>query len=466
MSVRIVRTLLAPSPALLADRVRVVLGEFQLEDPYIHLAWPLDGYDAVAGEFVQQTEGRHAWHDSERDIGSGSQVPFLVVVWATDHAGRRTVRVAAGHRRMPMGPAPVESIDDLDLPPVAVVFGEHAYFASVPGQRGRRVMLACPCGVLGDLGEIAWMGDRCGPCHDRTEAGADRPPLQVREYRRLRDGDSGEGEWWSPGQPLAIAPDGTVAVAGWSGPGTSGPGRNEIGLWDPGSELVRSRWRTPGIPWTAHFSGDGRTLGIFMQRNGRVHVGSYDPVTEQCHHVHRLADHPQGHPLYLLPAHAFSPDGATFYVRGSTGLLRLHFARGEMTPFSNSHEPPDPKLLACSPDGTMLAALSETGDLALLDAASGAVLRRVRVHAGWLAVGLAFSPDGRYLLVADPPTTVTIFAVADLAELGTLSAGNHDVRGIQVHGHWLVFFHAAPHAITRWPLAPLLDLARRQEKRT
>src|SRR5207247_1450805 len=37
---------------------------------------------------------------------------------------------------------------------------------------GQRDLLGvCDCGVSGPLPAIAWMGERCGPCHDRREEG-------------------------------------------------------------------------------------------------------------------------------------------------------------------------------------------------------------------------------------------------------------------------------------------------------
>src|SRR5262249_22301432 len=84
---------------------------------------------------------------------------------------------------------------------------------------GWSAVAACRCGALGGPGGLAWMGDRCGPCHDRALEGRDEPrPVSV-----LR-GDAG-GVY-----RVAVAPDGAVVA--------SSDNNGRMRVWDRNGRLT------------------------------------------------------------------------------------------------------------------------------------------------------------------------------------------------------------------------------------
>src|SRR5262249_5227267 len=126
-----------------------------------------------------QMEARPAgsleWHISPVDDPPGTPAPFLRVVWAADYARRVHLRVLAD--RLTRG-ALADAVGLLGpvslLPPAWLLFRAPAYQLQLPGTT-EEVIYVCPCGATGTVAEIAWMGDRCGPCHDRAEAGEPVP---------------------------------------------------------------------------------------------------------------------------------------------------------------------------------------------------------------------------------------------------------------------------------------------------
>src|SRR5262249_11189078 len=56
------------------------------------------------------------------------------------------------------------------LPPLARLYPEQVYVRTRPGE-GPTAVCACACGAAGTPTELAWVGERCGPCHDRAEEG-------------------------------------------------------------------------------------------------------------------------------------------------------------------------------------------------------------------------------------------------------------------------------------------------------
>lgn len=91
----------------------------------------------------------------------------LLMAWWTDPLRRKHWLIEAHE-------------NDDDLPPLAATppFDSPLCWIAPPGTVGRRaaggrsdLVVVCRCGVVGTPDSIAWMGDRCGPCHDRAEEG-------------------------------------------------------------------------------------------------------------------------------------------------------------------------------------------------------------------------------------------------------------------------------------------------------
>lgn len=130
-------------------------------------------------------------------IESNGWAPRAVVVgWWTDHAGRRHVRVRAFAS---------DWWDSSALRPAIGFVYPGAVFRVTKGKRRPKELAVCGCGAVGTPEALAWMGDRCGPCHDRAEETGVRPPLLLPDF-----GDRDE--------KLAFTPDGSGLVSFAVGP--------------------------------------------------------------------------------------------------------------------------------------------------------------------------------------------------------------------------------------------------------
>ena len=96
-------------------------------------------------------------------------------------------------------------------------------------ERTRKRRVLCGCGLFGTLDELAWMGDCCGPCHDRRQEG--EPPLPLQAARRLA----------AHVTHLAPTPDGSVVVARLAAAPPEQPD-------DEPTPFLLACWRSPLTP--------------------------------------------------------------------------------------------------------------------------------------------------------------------------------------------------------------------------
>jgi WD40 repeat protein len=111
----------------------------------------------------------------------------------------------------------------------------------------------------------------------------------------------------------------------------------------------------------------------------------------------------------LVKTLAFSPDGSRLVSARQDRLQVWEVATGR-----RREEIPVPAAnilaVAFRPDGATLAALDVSGGATVFDAATGAVVARLRLGAGHDIKALAYSPDGRWLAGAGADqTTVCLF---------------------------------------------------------
>ncbi|MBI1914428.1 MAG: protein kinase [Planctomycetes bacterium] len=158
-------------------------------------------------------------------------------------------------------------------------------------------------------------------------------------------------------------------------------GDGVVKLWDIESGKELSMLRGRAVEWKAlAFSPDGKRLATGGTGTARI----WDTAT--------------GKEVLLLPADktvrslAFSPDGRLL-TTASDGVVLWDVETGKQLRIMQS---PDVVSLATSPDGKLMATGSAGGRVAVLDTATGRVVRSFQEKTGPVSC-LVFSPDGRRL---------------------------------------------------------------------
>jgi hypothetical protein len=366
-----------------------------------------------ARPLLRQRQGRQLWTAGR----GGLPAALVIAAWWTDHLGRRHVRVVG--RRLDWGNCHLARPSAFDSWPLWHVYPERALLCE---RGGRKELLAvCACGAVGTPEALAWMGECCGPCHDRREEGGPPPggrPVLLQgaagaEYRiafthdgRELAGLGGGGRVWlwdtatGAGRPLrappsgrasgfAFAPDGeTVALAWQSG---------RVVLFDRQGTRLRGLARWPLYPYWMAFSPDGRYLALGGPNNTLLDLSAPDSPA-----------------VYWMPGRmvtrlAFAPDSRHLYALDLTGaLFRVGVPDGAEVMLDAGPVPGDERggeydpavvAVACSSDGRWLAASagnSRGGRLRAYELATGRA-RDLQPQPATFTWALAFAPDGRTL---------------------------------------------------------------------
>jgi hypothetical protein len=344
---------------------------------------------------------------------------YVAVAWWSDHQGRKHVRVTAGDVAWPGPHRHYSRLDEDERPPLWHICPERVYRV----QRGDATpawLACCACGEAGTPRHLAWMGDCCGPCHDRREEGA---PLQVAEppstlrqpgpicglaFDRaggrlavslgriiyVYDLQTGaptvlHGGWDEDDdqeiRPLAFSPDGEL-LAG------SDLERSCILLWRAGVPQDTLNMMMDPAPVELAFSPDGRWLA-FRNPAGELRVWDRreDSVT----------------PISLrATAIDFAPGGRTLAVASRSGVVQVE--AGSWRPGSRLladalDDDEDILFLKYTPNGEHLVFVTGYEDphpgrnswvLRLRDVRLEHEIRRRPIP---FASNLEMTPDGRYL---------------------------------------------------------------------
>lgn len=269
-------------------------GEHPLSDP--------GEQTRAAARVTSEREGVEEWPAARHPV---------TLAWWSDGLDRRHVRVCT--------PASRPWVSH-DYPPVVFVYPAQA-ITRAEGDWSADDLFACACGAVGTAADIAWTGDRCGPCHDRRLEGHPDLPSTI------ADG------WDHRGGALAFSPDGRTLIGADAGRLTAWDlttGRRDVADHQPRDFLAGVAVSPDGGLCIGAFQSGGlvrwdRATGRVSSHRIEYDVGSFTPAPDGRHVVVDLgracyriewADLRQPlWPAWRLPAGgpgAFTRDGKTW----------------------------------------------------------------------------------------------------------------------------------------------------------
>jgi hypothetical protein len=377
------RILIDPSPPALNAALAEAVATLNRRARGRQLAWPPRDYPAFQTNFAA-AEGFRQWNDS----GSRSWVTrtALALAWWTDFADRRHCRIAGLRDRLSR-PQLLCLLDPFARPrvPLALVYPNHVFLRRLPNRCD--LVAWCPCGALGPIEQLGWMGPCCGPCHDRREEGHEPPGVWPDPAQATLHG--GTGSLYN--LPfLALSCDGRVATGSPHYPVLVGDLSAGQGRLAPLQHSGR-----PDRLLCAAFAPAGHLLTA--DRDGQVERWDLHTGTAEV-----LFTMPRG----WISGLAVSPDGGRVAVSHfpfgrERGVWLWEADTGRLRPVLAGLRAGAGRV-AFSPDGTLLAAASERGTVRLGNLVSGAELPGPGGQGGDIG-SLSFSPDGRTLAVVVLP---------------------------------------------------------------
>jgi hypothetical protein len=331
------------------------------------------------------------WPGDGEEPFEGDDYPWrfgmvLGVAWWTDFLGRRHWLIESGRCGVGSGDSSFLSFSDtprrhpalreLGLPsrhPLALIYPEHAGWWRRRGE-SREWLVCCSCGECGSLGELAWTGERCGPCFDRlldNEPVAQRLPLP-------------------PRAPFVFDRAGRL-IAPLDG------GLKEFAAWGPPWSSAQPAWHCRvGLPISSigglvlACSGERAalvargSLGLVDTSNGQI-LTIHDETWLGLFHLHHLAfAGPTGELLAGLTRHHQETNRVVrvWEWRKGTATGLKYELRG---PYTN---------LAVTSDGQGLLLGGWSDTIEWRDSFTGRLLRRLRLPKHDLIGCVAVTPEG------------------------------------------------------------------------
>jgi WD40 repeat protein len=448
------RVLIDPAPEELQAEMAKAVAAANRGAGNSMLAWPPADLTAILERVQGESEGFQQWSSVPTGVPERRLSTVLALAWWSDWNRRKHLRVVSRHgvfdsRARFNCLAPTQRRSALWL-----VYPERAYLRLLG--REWKLTVICSCGVWGAPEDLAWMGDRCGPCHDRLESAVPIPGAGLARCV-IKSGTWARGMTFAPDSRLLVweeekawswdlasdgvtnfplegqellstvcAPDGTLAASVCE---------EALIVWDhqTGLELWRASYPHPRQPLDVASMKNGRLVYLAggMQYHSTCEIVVCDmeargkpvqvvPVPDSvlidlAPDDRRAAigspqgevevwDLETGKRLLSWPSArggvtslAFSPDGRLLAAATRDGRLRVRDTKtGEETGCHNSTRQTCCNQCAFSPDGQTLIAGTADGILRLLDAETAKLKAAWRWHTGSVHC-LALSPDGRWL---------------------------------------------------------------------
>jgi WD40 repeat protein len=212
-------------------------------------------------------------------------------------------------------------------------------------------------------------------------------------------------------QALAYSPDGKdIAVSRADG---------TVEIWDSAARSVRKNWRAPGLVVGLAYRPDGKELATATTE------GTFVWATGDFHQILLLRD-------LAAPSVgvAYSPDSSRLVMARKDRRIVSRNANNGDVQFSLDCPDLDlPSSVAFSPDGKYLLIGTWSGLAHLWDSATGQPVQRLIGHRGVVQT-VAFSPDGQHALTGSADRTIRVWSVETGKTRSLLRSHTAGVRAV------------------------------------